>query len=272
MQLSSENFLAAVEWNQCCMFNLFHGLPGVEIHRPAPNSDFFSILTETSLPVFNNVLRVRVSSEQVREVVHQFTERYKVKRAPAMWWISPLTTPADLASVLSDHGWQLMDEQPVGMSADLKSVQDYSLLRPGSEEMLIRPVEQAEHFHAFSQLLTEVFELSSSAVHIITDMFSHPDFDLQRSFLHYLGFLNGHPVAAGSVFIKDNVAGIYNVCVSPDARKRGFGETMTRYLLYISRQNGCKRSVLQSSLMAKRLYERMGFEQCGAFKLFLLND
>ena len=95
--------------------------------------------------------------------------------------------------------------------------------------------------------------------------------NVRRSFDAYLGFMDGNPVAAGSLFIKHDVAGVYNVCVSPEARKRRFGEMVTRHLLDIANQQGCSMSVLQSSPMALRLYEKVGFQRCGSFRLFLLD-
>ena len=270
MQAYLDDSLNEIELNQCAMFNLFNGLPGVEVHHPEAGSDFFSILTETSLPIFNNVLRVRLLEDNAKQVVDQFTECCKVKRAPAMWWSSSLTTPSDLSAILLEYGWRQMDENPVAMRTHLNLLNDHSSVQVGSEQLMIKPVEKAECYEHLARLLVEVFELPSFAIKIIVEMFSHPDFDLEKSFQHYLGFLDGKPVAAGSVFMKDHVAGIYNVCVSPTARKCGFGEVMTRHLLNVAKQSGCTSSILQSSSMALHLYEKIGFKSCGSFKIFLL--
>ena len=164
-----------------------------------------------------------------------------------------------------------MDETPLAMRADLKLLDDHSSVQVGSSgELMIKPVEKAECYDHLARLLVEVFELPSFAIKIIVEMFCHPDFDLEKSFRHYLGFLDGKPVAAGSVFVKDHVAGIYNVCVSPSARKCGFGEVITRHLLNVAKQSGCTSSILQSSSMARHLYEKIGFKSSGTFKIFLL--
>ena len=271
MSVFSDELLDQVELNQCSMFNLFSRSPGVEIHQPEGDQNFFSILTEAPLPIFNNILRVRVSSSVIEEVVDSYTKSCKINNVPALWWSSPLTSPSNLESVLIDHGWRSMDEIPAAMTAELKQIRADDSFEIQSNKLLIKCVEDQNCKYQFSKLLTQVFELPSSAIEIVETMLFHPTCIEDHSFQHYLGFVDGNPVAAGSLFVKDDAAGIYNVCVSPVARKRRFGEMVTRHLLDVANQLGCSRSVLQSSPMAMRLYEKIGFQQCGSFRLFLLN-
>ena len=77
MSASCDELLDQVELNQCSMFNLFSRLRGVEILQPEADQNFFSILTEAPLPIFNNILRVRVSSDAVEEVVDDYTKSCK---------------------------------------------------------------------------------------------------------------------------------------------------------------------------------------------------
>jgi len=271
MSASSDELLDQVELNQCSMFNLFSRLRGVEIHQPEADQNFFSILTEAPLPIFNNILRIRVSSDAIEEVADDYTKSCKKKCVPALWWTSSLTSPSNLESLLIDRGWQPMDEIPAAMTAELKQIHPDDSLDIHSSNLIIKSVEDEKCRHQFSELLVKVFELPPSAVDIVENMLFHPTCVEDHSFLHYLGFMDGHPVAAGSLFIKHDVAGIYNVCVSLEARKRRFGEMVTRHLLDIANQQGCSMSVLQSSPMALRLYEKVGFQRCGSFRLFLLD-
>jgi GNAT superfamily N-acetyltransferase len=78
---------------------------------------------------------------------------------------------------------------------------------------------------------------------------------------HYVGDLDGHPVAAATVFLAAGVAGLYFVCTSPDVRRRGIGAAIGRQALVEAREHGSRIGVLGSSPMGQRTYERLGFSE-----------
>lgn len=76
----------------------------------------------------------------------------------------------------------------------------------------------------------------------------------------FVGYIDGQPVATGSLFCHDGVAGVFAIAVKETYRGRGIGEAMTWEVLRAGRAQGCQIGALQSSEMAIPLYETMGFE------------
>jgi ribosomal protein S18 acetylase RimI-like enzyme len=63
------------------------------------------------------------------------------------------------------------------------------------------------------------------------------------------------------------VAGIYAVVTAGDARRRGFGEAVTRRVLGEARRVGLRVAVLQASTAGRGVYERIGFREQFRFRL-----
>jgi GNAT superfamily N-acetyltransferase len=77
---------------------------------------------------------------------------------------------------------------------------------------------------------------------------------------HWLGFLDGEPVATSSVFDSAGVAGVNFVATRPGWRRRGIGALMTRRPLYEARARGMRFAVLSASDAGYTVYRRLGFQ------------
>lgn len=78
---------------------------------------------------------------------------------------------------------------------------------------------------------------------------------------HWLGLIDGEPVATSSVFDAAGVAGINFVSTVPAWRRRGLGGLMTLRPLYDARDRGLRHAVLSASDVGFPVYLRLGFEQ-----------
>jgi ribosomal protein S18 acetylase RimI-like enzyme len=94
-------------------------------------------------------------------------------------------------------------------------------------------------------------------------------FDRNRPLIHYLGWLNGKPVATASLVLGGGVAGIYNVMTIPEVQRQGIGSLMTAVPLQEARAMGYRIGVLQSTKMGINLYRRLGFQEYGSFRIYL---
>jgi ribosomal protein S18 acetylase RimI-like enzyme len=94
-------------------------------------------------------------------------------------------------------------------------------------------------------------------------------FDERSDWQHYIGMLNGEPMAwVGSVFCSSSVVGVYAVGTLPEARRQGIGSAITLRGLRDARERGYRVGVLQSSQMGYNLYRRFGFENCFVIKSY----
>lgn len=84
----------------------------------------------------------------------------------------------------------------------------------------------------------------------------------------FIGRVDGTPVASGTLLQSDTIAGVYNIAVIEDFRRRGIGEAMTWETLRSGQQAGCRIGALSSTDMAVPLYEQMGFETVVTFHHF----
>jgi GNAT superfamily N-acetyltransferase len=85
---------------------------------------------------------------------------------------------------------------------------------------------------------------------------------------HYLGYLDGEPVATVTVFFAAGVAGVYFVMTVPEARRRGIGAAITAAVLREARDSGVEYAVLGSSSAGRSVYAGLGFREVCAINLY----
>ncbi len=85
---------------------------------------------------------------------------------------------------------------------------------------------------------------------------------------------NGRPVACGMAVVDGEVAGLFDVVVHPDSRRRGHGRTLVESLLARASAMGARHAYLQvveDNEAALALYETMGFELLYEYRYRLVN-
>ena len=83
--------------------------------------DLFGVSTGVPLSFFNGIAMTRLHDGNVNEGVSEDVDRFQTKARPFRWWITPESTPADLADVLKDHGLTYAWDA-TGMTADLATI------------------------------------------------------------------------------------------------------------------------------------------------------
>lgn len=86
---------------------------------------------------------------------------------------------------------------------------------------------------------------------------------------HYLGLVDGVPVATAMRFSSHGVAGVYNVSTVPAYRGRGIGAAITWRAALDGRVEGCIAAALQASEMGLPVYRRMGFRPVMTYHVWL---
>lgn len=128
----------------------------------------------------------------------------------------------------------------------------------------IRRVTDPPAFETITALTAEAFELPVEDASIVTS----PSMAGEDGVHWFLADVADTPVACGLLVVTGTTAGLYNIAVTGTVRGRGYGATLTRYLVRAGRDLGCRQAVLQSSPMGFNLYTRLGFEHVVDFRHF----
>ena len=171
------------------------------------------------------------------------------------WWTGPATQPPELSHELRALGMSFGD--PPGMAADLHALHEEVTSPPGLE---IAPVVDDAGLHQWVAAMGPDYSHESRRAHF--ELYASLGLAPNLPWRHYVGILDGEPVAAASLFLDAGVAGLYNVAVEPRVRRLGIGSAVTLAALRAARDEGATMAVLQSSGAGLRLYARLGFVQC----------
>jgi GNAT superfamily N-acetyltransferase len=83
----------------------------------------------------------------------------------------------------------------------------------------------------------------------------------------WIGRVDGRAVTTTRLHTSAGVAGVYAVVTRPAARRRGYGQAITRAVLLAARDAGLRIATLQASDAGRRIYERIGFREVCRFRL-----
>lgn len=160
--------------------------------------------------------------------------------APAVEGVAGFPAEFDLAKSHEDPGMvlpSLNDVQPRARPADVSRATDDAALD--------------EFVAVFSSVFGRSEAIATQAYRPLV-----PDDGAEL----FLGRVDGRAVACGVLSRTGPVAGVYAIGVVEEFRGRGIGECMTRAVLRAGRNAGCQIGALQSTEMARPLYEKLGFE------------
>lgn len=120
----------------------------------------------------------------------------------------------------------------------------------------IRQVRSAETLYDFRSIGSTSFRVPFAW---FSEVFDHAVVG-RDEFVCWVAYADGTPVATAATVTLDGVIGVYNVATSPDYRKRGYAEAITRHVIdAAARRDRAETLILQSTSLGLRLYERMGF-------------
>jgi predicted GNAT family acetyltransferase len=218
--------------------------PLVSWHTPIPNVWFNGVLASGSAPPdAERLIAMRLAYFQERGV------------EAVSWWLEPHVERTEWEPYLLRAGFRA-DESTPGMAVDVGK-----LVVPAQQPdgLAVLPVEDDAALRAWIPLLLSGFGLPATRFESAVDLFT--GLGLGLPVRHYLGTLEGDPVATSTLFLGAGVAGIYNVTTRDEARGRGIGTALTLAPLQDARRLGYRVGILQSSSQGFPVYRRMGFEQ-----------
>lgn len=220
-------------------FRSFSRLPEA---RLIDDGRVFGVRTAVPINFFSGIATTNLAEDEVPEVLDA------LRPGPFRWWISPTTRPANLADVLVRHGLQHTYDAP-GMVVKLDRVDFAAPLPPG----LV--VERVTELEDWERVFMEGFRRPATDHGVWCEAYAH----CGDEWVHFVGYLDGVPVATTSLLLCGDLAGVYHVVSLPPARGRGVGRAITVAALRHAQRSGATRAALQSSKMGFSVYRAIGF-------------
>ncbi|MGW1343655.1 GNAT family N-acetyltransferase [Kribbella sp. NPDC002412] len=213
------------------------------------------------LDAHNAVVAADLSAADVDGAIAESRELMRQYGVPGTWHVGPSMRPADLGDRLRAAGFSDDGGEP-GMAVKLselrkpKDVPGFELTRFTTDEALA----------TWEATLGRGFGEGEKEARWVAEVYRRLGYG--DPWRHYLGFLDGEPVATTTIFLGAGVAGVYFVMTVPEARRRGIGAAITYGAL--RQVHGVEYAVLGSSSAGKSVYESLGFRQRCTIELFVV--
>jgi GNAT superfamily N-acetyltransferase len=200
----------------------------------------------------NAVVAADLTIDEVDAAIAESIELMKQYDVPGSWHVGPSMRPADLGKRLLAAGFTHGGGEP-GMAVKLSELRRPAAV-PGLE--IVR-VETQEQLDVWEATLGRGFGEGVKEARWVAEVYRRLGYG--DPWRHYLGMLDGEPVATTTIFLGAGVAGVYFVMTVPEARRRGIGAAITYGAL--READGVEYGVLGSSPAGKSVYAGLGFQQ-----------
>lgn len=213
---------------------------------------------------FNTVFGMLSCKKEIEIITRYFRKNNR----PAAWWFP--SSPSEYREELYQAGW-VHEENEVGMHLDLTA----PLKVPEPVLSRIEYCDSMERFNDFGRVLSAIFEPGNTTeadnIKAIYQLTGEHSAELPNCLVQLVGYAGDEPVSTATVYLKDNVAGIFDIATPEAWRNRGYGSEMFYRALQVAQQRGAATCVLQASPDGLNIYKRFGFISSGNFEVWNLS-
>ncbi len=203
---------------------------------------------------------VSCSVEDASVVVAESLQELKNHGVPGCWHVGPSMRPLDLGDRLLAAGFTSGGSEP-GMALRLAELRETEVAG-----LRVERLTDIAGLKAWAEVLGQGFGEGVKEARWVASVYRQ--LGVADPWRHYLGYLDGKPVATATVFLGAGVAGLYFVMTAPEARRRGIGAAITAAVLREARDSGSQYAVLGSSPAGRSVYARLGFRECCVIDLY----
>jgi GNAT superfamily N-acetyltransferase len=209
----------------------------------------------------NAVVAADLTADEVDSTIAASLELMRQRDVPGSWHVGPSMRPANLGQRLIEAGFSYDGSEP-GMAVKLSELQRPSVV-PGLE---ITRVRNDDDLAIWAATLGGGFGEGEREARWVGSVYRKLGYG--DPWRHYLGWLDGQPVATTTVYLAAGVAGVYFVMTIPEARRRGIAAAITYGAL---REAGdVEYGVLGSSPAGRSVYAGLGFREYCRIELFVV--
>jgi len=226
-------------------------IPGARVYDGA---DMLRFVTGIDFFPFNQILFLNMEGPNLEARLDETIASMRATGLPFICSIGPSTRPDGLATLLESRSLSRTNSMP-GMAIALDALPpDHT--PPG---FAIERVRSIDDLYRWNSAYCAGFGMNDVAYKAFLALYSSVGFNHDK-FRHYLGLLNGEPVASSLLFLGAGVAGVNAVGVAPAARRQGIGSAMTLGPLREAAATGYRVGTLYASALGAPVYRRLGFQ------------
>src|SRR5688572_16301639 len=239
-----------IEDHHACFIVEHDGLPGHEVHN-----DGDAVWQTTEGGAWSNGgTRLRFHDDDVAERLDEITARFRELKRPAGFWVSQLSSPAQLRAQLRALRFHCRKHFP-GMQCDLRRLAPVAQVR-GVEFEQVRDhsrFEGAEHPYS-GRISTPLRRFGLQTQQRLVER-------APERVVSLVATVDGTAVGAALLYLDGDCAGLWDVGVLASHRNRGIGTALTAHACGIARDHGYGDCVLIASGMGYNVYRAVGFEE-----------
>jgi ribosomal protein S18 acetylase RimI-like enzyme len=223
----------------------------------------------TGLPAefANGVKSPRLSEASADEEIERSRELLEEAAVPGTWSVGPLATPPDLDRRLQRAGFT--PDFDLRMMAGEIGAMDLEADDP--KGLALRRVDGDQAHRDWLHVMEIGFGMPEGHTVTIDSTARAIGFDAEAPWVRFVGTVEGEPVASSGLMTFGGLAGIYNVATVPGARRRGYGEALTRAAIGYGRDLGYHVAILGASDLGRGIYQRMGFRDVCVARQFVFD-
>jgi len=255
---TKEEIIHQIETNLWETWSNFGRGPGCTLHDEVDVLWF-----ETPIPIlpYNTVLRFQVgqnADEKIDSLVNRFAER----NVGQLWIVHPSALPHDLGKRLEQRGLYEIEIVP-GMARSLDHLPEPPPIPDGVEIREVLDEKDLAEFRNFAAWRWGVPDEYRKNLGTILD-----EFKIGSDTRFWMAWKDGAAISKIALYNGSGSAGVYAVATKTEARGMGLASILMDVGMKAAKEMGHNLCVLDSSPLAEKMYQRLGFVTIAPFRLF----
>lgn len=255
MTTSDLELAEAVRSDLVAMVSFLHAPPIGEVHEGRWATWFL-----TGIPSIhaNGILSADLPIEDLDGAIDRLLAPFRSRSIPMMWWrfVPPQTADPAVDEALRRHGLVLDADRP-GFGLELEDLREPEVPVGARVER----VHEAVGFASWVEVVGRAFEDPTYGERPSVEAFRRYGFGDEAPFRHFLCRMGGVPAGAATLSLGAGVAGLGNIAVAPERRRRGVGAATAATALLDARGLGIRIAALSADALGVGLYRRLGFRE-----------
>ncbi len=205
--------------------------------------------------LFNNIIGCAIGGNATVDRIAELLRPFREANRPPQWWVRSDAAPGQFAETMKAIGMKNWGYSP-GMTMRL----DCAPIDAESSDMQCALAQSEEDREDALRVICNVYGVARP----IMRHWLNPEAGIHT----FLVRIHQIPVAAMTCVIEQQIAGYYHVAVDPKYRRQGAATALMQTGLRFAQDSGAQLAALTSSVMAERLYQRIGFNYANAFSFW----